>query len=141
MIRGLIITEILLLFVLLGKAQNEKDYIGDTRIDTLLQLHQMQNQKFPFIDGYRIQIYKETGNAALDSAWSVKKRFEQNNPPVQAYISFREPYYRVRVGNFRTRLEAIRFLYHIHKQYPYSWEIKDKIRFQKQKKDEPLNTP
>ena len=129
---GLIVTAIMLFIVSTTSAQTGYGgkNIGDDRIDTLLQLYMMQNQKFPVIDGYRIQIYKETGNAALDSAWSVKERFEFKYPKIPAYISFREPYYRVRVGDFRTRLEAIRFLERIHRRYPYAWEIKDKIRFQ-----------
>ncbi len=119
--------------------QPEKDFTGDARIDTVLMLHKMQNQKFPYIDGYRIQIYKETGNNALDSAWSAKNRFENEYPGVKAYISFREPYYRVRVGDFRTRLEAIKFLSVIRKKYPYAWEIKDKIRFENDDTDEAEN--
>jgi hypothetical protein len=121
-----------------------QEFTGDSRIDTVLMLHKMQNQKFPYIEGYRIQIYKETGNNALDSAWSAKNRFENEYQGVKAYISFREPYYRVRVGDFRTRLQAIKFLSIIRKKYPYAWEIKDKIRVDnndgEQEKNEPPNT-
>jgi len=141
---GWIVTVTMLFIVSTTSAQtgNGKNFIGDARIDTLLQLHKMQNQKFPVIDGYRIQIYKETGNTALDSAWSVKDRFELKYPEIPAYISFREPYYRVRVGDFRTRLEAIRFLEHIRRRYPNAWEIKDKIRTQNNKEvEQPPKTP
>ncbi len=104
-------------------------FTGDARIDTLLRLHRLQNQKFPTIPGYRIQIYKESGNTALDSALSVRDYFEARHPDVPAYITFNEPYYRLRVGDFRTRLEAIRFLSKIKREYPLAWEIKDEIHF------------
>jgi len=106
------------------------DFIGDARIDTLLQLHVLQNKKFPVIPGYRIQIYKESGNTALDKALTIRDKFEKRfNMP--AYITFNEPYYRVRVGDFRTRLEAIRFLEKIKRAYPLAWEIKDDIQIPK----------
>ena len=142
--KTIILTGLLLFTISWATAQQENGagFIGDARIDTVLQLHKMQNQKFPFIDGYRIQIYKETGNNALDSARSVKNRFETEYQGVKAYISFRQPYYRVRIGDFRTRLEAVKFLGIIRKKYPYAWEIKDKIRFDQntEEKNEPLNT-
>lgn len=106
-------------------------FVGDARIDSLLRLHVMQNEKFPGMDGYRIQIYKESGNTALDSALAVRERFMARYPGVPAYISFDEPYYRLRVGDFRTRLEAIRFLKRIKRRYPLAWEIKDEIEFPK----------
>ncbi len=104
-------------------------YVGDARIDSLLRLHVMQNKKFPTIMGYRIQIYKESGNVALDSALSLRDRFTARYPQIPAYISFDEPYYRLRVGDFRSRLEAIRFLEKIKRRYPLAWEIKDEIHF------------
>jgi len=107
-----------------------EDFIGDVRIDTLLQLHKLQNKKFPVIPGYRIQIYKESGNAALNNALTIRDKFEKRyNLP--AYITFNEPYYRVRVGDFRTRLDAIRFLEKIKRAYPLAWEIKDGIKIPK----------
>ncbi len=107
-----------------------EDFIGDARIDTLLQLHELQNKKFPVIPGYRIQIYKESGNTALDKALTIRDKFEKRYN-VTAYITFNEPYYRVRVGDFRTRLEAIRFLEKIKRIYPLAWEIKDDIQIPK----------
>jgi len=106
-------------------------FVGDARIDSLLRLHVMQNEKFPGMDGYRIQIYKESGNTALDSALAVRERFMARYHSVPAYISFDEPYYRLRVGDFRTRLEAIRFLKRIKRRYSLAWEIKDEIEFPK----------
>ncbi len=106
------------------------DFIGDPRIDTLLQMHVLQNEKFPVISGFRIQIYKESGNTALDKALAIRDAFEKRYN-IPAYITFNEPYYRVRVGDFRTRLEAIRFLEKIKRRYPLAWEIKDDIQIPK----------
>ncbi len=103
-------------------------YVGDARIDSLLRLSTEQNKKFPTIPGYRIQIYKGSGNDALNDANVVRDKFmAKYNIP--AYITFNEPYYRVRVGDFRTRIEAIKFLQRIKRAYPLAWEIQDEVNF------------
>lgn len=101
--------------------------IQDTRIDSLVALSVAYNQSFPYISGYRVQIYMASGNDALSNAEIVKKDFEQNFPDLTAYITFREPYYRVRVGDYRTRLEANQLLKPIRKSYQDAWIIQDKI--------------
>ena len=105
-----------------------KMYIGDARIDSLLRLNVMQNKKFPTVPGYRIQIFKGSGNNALNDALVVRDKFTAKYH-VPAYITFNEPYYRVRVGDFRTRVDAIRFLQRIKRQYPLAWEIQDEVKF------------
>jgi len=105
-----------------------KMYIGDSRIDSLLRLDVMQNKKFPTVPGYRIQIFKESGNNALNEAHVVRDKFMAKYH-IPAYITFNEPYYRVRVGDFRMRINAIRFLQRIKRQYPLAWEIQDEVNF------------
>jgi len=107
---------------------------SDPRIEQLLDLHIAYNNEFPFIDGYRIQLMMQSGNNALEQADEIKKEFEEINPQIDTYVTFREPYYRLRVGDFRTRLEAMEFLENIRRKYPQAWVIKDKIAFPDLKK-------
>jgi hypothetical protein len=99
----------------------------DQRIDSLLALNIEYNKAFPFISGYRIQIYMGLGNDALDNANMVRSDFEKNFPGVLVYVTFREPYYRVRIGDFRSRLEANQLLESIKRIYPDAWIIQDNI--------------
>ena len=116
--------------------------IQDPRIDSLVALSVEYNQSFQYISGYRVQIYMASGNDALSNAELVKKDFETNFPELTAYITFREPYYRVRVGDYRTRLEANQLLKPIRKSYQDAWIIQDKINlpllmtYQKSNSDE-----
>jgi hypothetical protein len=103
------------------------DMHADSRIDSLLQLHIAYNEAFPVMDGFRIHIYMGSGTEALDIAEEMKIEFEEKYEDVPAYITFAEPYYRVRVGDFRTRLEASQFLQRINRKYPNAWVIKEKI--------------
>jgi len=120
----------ILVFVLISSfasAQNISN--DDPRIDSLLQLHIAYNAAFPVMPGYRIQLFMESGNSALTAAEEIQEKFKEKNENIPAYITFGEPYYRVRVGDFRTRLEAIKFLDQIEKYYPQAWVVKDKINF------------
>lgn len=96
-------------------------------IDSLLKDHKAINEKFPEIDGYRVMLFFDAGNNSKDSAYSVISKFEEDYPEVPAYLSFNPPYYRVRVGNFRTELEAERFLNRIRYDYPNGWVVQTDI--------------
>jgi len=102
---------------------------SDARIDSLLQLHIDYSQKFPFIQGYRIQILKASGNEALDIIEESKAEFSEKYVDMPVYFTFNEPDYRVRIGDFRTRLEAEKFLVKISREYPGAWVIQDNINF------------
>ncbi|MBC8319818.1 MAG: SPOR domain-containing protein [Bacteroidetes bacterium] len=101
--------------------------IGDTRIDNLVQLHIEHNKKYPEFQGYRIQIHMASGNDALVITEEVKSGFSKKYPDIPAYLTFGEPNYRVRVGDFRTRLEAEKFLEKISRKYPGAWVTQDYI--------------
>lgn len=79
------------------------------------------------IDGYRIQIFMEAGNDAITHADSVMDVFTNAYPKIPAYISFGQPYYRIRVGDFRTRLDAERALENIKHKYPNSFVTTERI--------------
>ena len=114
-----------------AKAQyNNPVIIADSVVDTLLMLHKEYNAKYPLISGYRIQIFKESGNKALDEAYQIMHDFDSIFPNIPTYLSFQEPYYRVRAGNFKTRLEALDYLEQIKKKrYRNVWIISDFVYF------------
>lgn len=102
-------------------------YIITPDVDSLVALHMAYNQEFPEFSGYRIQLMMESGNHALTESEELVAEFSEKYPEVGSYITFREPYYRVRIGDFRTRLEAENFLSKITRKYPSAWVIQDDI--------------
>lgn len=122
-----------------GYSQNMQkgrvEYIQDPRIDTLLNLHKNLNEYLLCDDdnyqikGYRVQIFFDSGNNSSTRARGVKEAFESKFKDIPAYISWKAPNFRVRVGDFRTRLEADGFLSKIIRYYPNAWVIKDEIKF------------
>ncbi len=102
---------------------------ADPRVDSLIAMHVAHGRAYPLVEGYRIQIFKDSGNDALDEAHLVMDKFHEDFPEIAAYLSFQEPYYRVRVGDFKTRLDALGQLEKIKKKFRNVWVIKDYIYF------------
>lgn len=107
------------------------EIIKDPQIDTLVQKHIQSNQLQPTIEGYRIQIYFESGNQARTLANRIKERFEQIYPDKGAYLSFNEPYYRVRVGDFRDKISAEAFRQLLLQDFPNAFIVPDHVYFEK----------
>lgn len=107
----------------------QKNIYQDSRIDSLLLLHQMINSQDSSVPGYRIQIFFESGNYSKDKALETAEEFAEEFPDLGYYLSFDEPYYRIRVGDFRTLIEAKGFLKKIIYTYPSAFEVKDRIYF------------
>jgi hypothetical protein len=120
------------LLVLLGlqAAAQQSGYVNinaDSRIETLMDKYIYLNRHQSTLDGWRVQIFFDSGANSKSRATEALNRFLNRYPETGAYLSFKEPYYRVRVGDFRTRLEAEGFLQEIHALYPNAFTVNDKI--------------
>lgn len=105
------------------------EVIRDSRIDSIVKMHIAYNKSQDGIMGYRVQIFFDAGNNSLTRAEAVAAEYQTLYPSDTAYISFTEPYYKVRVGDFRTRIEAEGFVQKILGDYPNAFVIRDRIRF------------
>jgi hypothetical protein len=94
-----------------------------------LRLKIMENPDHKSIPGYRIQIFFDSGLNSSDRARQARDEFMLLFPETPAYISWKAPNYRVRAGDFRTKLEAEKLLQLIIIYYPTAWVTKDEINF------------
>ena len=62
-----------------------------------------------------------------EQANHFKNDFSSKYPQVNAYVIFKEPNFQVRVGDFRTRAEAVGFQKEIELLFPQSFVVKDAI--------------
>jgi len=128
--RGLSIIVVFMVLAATALAQDNLVVYNDpteVTVENLLQLHKNYNSEYSSIVGYRIQVFKGSGNMAPKNAQVIMDEFWEKYPETGAYISFQEPYYRVRVGDFRTRLEALNFINKIKKSYPSAFVIQSNI--------------
>lgn len=114
-----------------NESSGEVQIIEDERIDTLLSMHKILNEYDPEIFGWRIEIFFESGNNSKRLAIEAQSAFIGMYTEVPTHLLFQAPYYKVRVGDYRTRLEAEEFLKRISGNYPNAFVVKDKIDFPK----------
>lgn len=74
--------------------------------------------------GFRVQIYYGSDRA---KAMSIKAEFMRHNPGVQTYITYSSPSFRVRVGNYRTRQEAMGMLREANSLFAPSMIVPDVV--------------
>jgi len=134
MIRTALLT--LLLGVILavptwGQQTGSIEINTDSNVRRALDAHSQLLLEYPGMDGFRIQIFFDSGNNSKQSAMNAKRRFETRFPEIEAYISFDEPNYKIRVGNFRTKLDAEGCLRKIASAYPNAFVVPDFIDFPK----------
>jgi hypothetical protein len=123
---------IILLLPLRGNAQasGKVDIIQDDRVDLLISKHIQINENLKTTSGYRIQIFFDSGNNSKTKAQSVFERFKGRFPSVGAYLTFKAPNYKVRVGDFTSKLKAQRFLMEVLPDYPNAYLVSDQINIQ-----------
>jgi hypothetical protein len=91
----------------------------DERIKDLLRRHTLKNCKKQKIPGYRIRIFSDLGADSKDRANAhVAKFYELYGDDIPVYLVYVDPYYKVYVGDFRTRNEAFVFFKKIKSDFP-----------------------
>jgi hypothetical protein len=98
----------------------------------LLQKHVTVNKNTAGkLMGFYVQICSESGSNSRERAENVRKTFLSKYPKVSAHVSFKEPNFRVRVGDFRTRAEARGFREEIQSDFPQGFVVKDEVKYPK----------
>jgi len=121
--------------------ENEKGgkvtFTNDERIKQLIELHRKLSFSKKGFSGYRIQIYSESSvDTDIKNSEQYKVTFEQEFPGVKVYLKYFDPDFKIRVGNFRSKLECMSFLKRIKSKYTNSYPVKTFIYYNELKKEE-----
>jgi len=103
----------------------------DPRIDLLLQNYIEQSQRREGTEGFRVEIFFSSGSKSREEALRKKTEFLKNFPEETAYMSFQSPNFKVRVGDCRTKNEALKLKEKIRYNYPNAFIVTDMIQFPK----------
>ena len=95
-----------------AKSQDSVIIHSDPRMDTLLLRAYLAAEAAPATGGYRIQLYSGSNR---QTALQVKSQFMLTYSDYRAYLIYSQPYFKIRVGDFRNRAEALK-LYSLLKQ-------------------------
>ena len=107
-------------------SQAQVRVVGDVTVKQMVEKHVELCSKSKTIPGYRVQIASFSGVNSKNSAFEMRDKFNVDFPEAQAYVVFDEPNFKVKVGDFRSRLEAYAFLQQI-KEFYKGYIIKDNI--------------
>lgn len=79
-------------------------------------------------NGYRIQIFSGSDRK---EAYSVQSKFQNRFPDTHTYLSYRDPNFKVKVGDFRSRLEAEKMVEEMKPAFGGLFIIPEKINLPK----------
>ena len=89
--------------------------INEGGIDALVRKYKTILENTGGVEGWRIQV---TFKAKRENILPLQIKFSKLYPEIPAQITFDSPYYKLTVGNFRTRNEAIKIKHQINKVFP-----------------------
>ena len=102
----------------------------DPAIDTLVSRHILMNASKQGVDGWRIQIYRGGHRTAGEDSNRIRAGFMDQYPDIPTYRTFDRPnWFKVKVGDFRTREEAAKVFFDIVSKYPDAYLIRDVIAY------------
>jgi len=109
-----------------AQTRGKVEVIKDPRIDTLAARRAELNKAVGLgeFNGFRVQIF--TGSNRKE-AYSAQAKFQQDFPDIRSYVIYSDPNFKVRVGDFRTRLEAEKLQDQLRRSFDGTFIITEKI--------------
>lgn len=101
----------------------------DPRLARLVGLHIRNNEKMKKISGYRVEIFFSSALDARQKALQTKTNFLREYPDLNIYVLYVSPDFKVRVGDFRTKNEALELMKKIQGRFPNAFIVPDTIEY------------
>lgn len=79
--------------------------------------------------GYRVRIYFDNKQNSRNASEAAAARFRSSYPGYGTYRTFVNPYFKVTVGDFRTKSEALQLMNAIKGEFPAAFVIKENINY------------
>jgi len=125
----LIFISILTFIIFSSNAQKARLTVSnDAYLDTAIQKNIDKNRIANVIDGYRIQLFS---GAERNNANALKTKFLKLYPETPAYLIYQQPYFKLRVGDYRTKIETQQIFYKLQDDFGQVIIIPDKINLPK----------
>jgi hypothetical protein len=137
MIKNLLIASICLSSSFLFAQGGDIKIVKDNRIDALVkkQSEIKPPEVNPVINGFRVQLYFDSERQNINDA---RSRFIAQFPKIDTYVKYNAPNYFLKVGDFRTRLEAEKIKSEVEVEFPTSFIIEEDIHLPRLEKN-PIN--
>lgn len=116
---------LLLILTLFLSANSVLAQSQDSLVQLLVKKHIMLNKAKQTLPGYRVQLFFGSDR---NKSYEVRSDFIKVFSTTPAYIVYHQPNFKVRVGDFRTKLEAMRFLKEVQPLFETAFIVKDEIK-------------
>ena len=105
----------------------------DSRLDSVFALRKLQASSSTMI-GYRVQVFSSNEQiTAKTEAYKIEKEMVDAFPNYRVYVSYIAPFWKVRIGDFRTMQEAQVLRNDISKSFPtlrnYTYTVRDQVNY------------
>ena len=105
-------------------------------LDTMISRHVLASKNLFKVnnhygmEGFRIQIYASNNRNAREESNKTRAEFMSKFPEIVSYPLYAEPgYFKIRVGDFRTKPEAMKLFQLISKEFKDAYIVPDVINF------------
>lgn len=100
-----------------GKVTVVKDALIDSLIERRITLNKLASSNGTpiLVSGYRVQVFFGTNRK---EAYHEQARFKSMYPELNTYLSYTQPNYRVKAGDFRARSEAQKLMTELRSEFP-----------------------
>lgn len=109
--------------------------IQNDSIQKVVEEHQWQLSRAKGIMGYRIRIFSDSGPEAKKKFEFAKANFSENFGGTPIHQEFVYPFYKIYVGDFRNRSEALFVLKQIEWKFPDAFIVQTRINYPNLKKE------
>lgn len=114
---------LIFLIVMTSLSAQTKQY-GKIKLTEQKDITNLLEQSEEDLSGYRIQVF--TGNASERQKAHAIKTFIENNFEVNAYVDYESPLFKVRVGDFCDKFEAVTLKHRLKEHYNNAYLVKVK---------------
>ncbi|NEU65366.1 SPOR domain-containing protein [Spirosoma agri] len=94
------------------------------KLDSVMDTLAVKNRTVRYAPGYRIQVYVGNQRQEVDAA---KLLIYQNFPELSPYLSYTQPTYKLKIGDFMRRIDAERYYTSIRQLVPSAQLQPDKV--------------
>jgi len=126
-----------------GSAQVDSTLVGRSVLSVLgsgVSVNQSSAMKSAFdsyvsanaskrITGYRIRVYYENNQNARNRSEAIARTISGTYPGIGVYRTFESPNFKVCVGDFRTKDEALKLYHALKSSYPTAIILKETINY------------
>ncbi len=103
----------------------------DSEIEFLCNQVGYHNAKTKGMPGFRVRIYRDNRQQSRQKSMDVIAEFIAKYPDIPCYRYYDNPYFKVSVGDFRNRNEAMKFYKQLSKEFAGAFIVQETINFPK----------